>query len=206
MAHIKLSHSRAFLLRAYPLQTHDRSHRARTDGAAMASMFDADVPAFRVFGGVPARGIHDSEAGPPSVRGPAERALLLIVSAGARSGRSMPGFWRWPAIMSSGPRSAVLLRVGASHWCAIGSSPMAAVRLRRPFRIHGTGFGSCYPEGICGQITQGNAGLSRPCRAECLAGTALHGTLARDPARRAVRQRRRCPAASQMSGPKNRQS
>lgn len=27
VAHIKLSHSRAFLLRAYPLQTHDLSHR-----------------------------------------------------------------------------------------------------------------------------------------------------------------------------------
>lgn len=41
MAPIKLSHSRAFLLRAYPLQTPDLSHRARTDGATMASMFDA---------------------------------------------------------------------------------------------------------------------------------------------------------------------
>jgi hypothetical protein len=30
VAHIKLSHSRAFLLRAYPLQTHDLSHWART--------------------------------------------------------------------------------------------------------------------------------------------------------------------------------
>lgn len=130
VAHIKLSHSRAFLLRAYPLQTHDLSHRARTDGATMASMFDAHVHAFRVFGGVPARGIHDSEAGPPSVQSPAERALLSIVSAGARSGRSMPGFQRWPAIMSSSPRSAVLLRVGRK------------VRSRRTFRIHGTGFGS----------------------------------------------------------------
>ncbi len=33
VAHIKLSHSRAFLLRAYPLQTHDLSHWARTNGA-----------------------------------------------------------------------------------------------------------------------------------------------------------------------------
>ena len=30
VAHIKLSHSRASLLRAYSLQTHDLSHRART--------------------------------------------------------------------------------------------------------------------------------------------------------------------------------
>ena len=47
VAHIKLSHSRAFLLRAYPLQTHEM-------------LFDAHVHAFRVFGGVPARGIYDN--------------------------------------------------------------------------------------------------------------------------------------------------
>ena len=52
VAHIKLSHSRAFLLRAYPLQTHEM-------------LFDAHVHAFRVFGGVPGRGIYDSEAWPP---------------------------------------------------------------------------------------------------------------------------------------------
>ena len=79
VAHIKLSHSRAFLLRAYPLQTHEM-------------LFDAHVHAFRVFGGVPARGIYDSEAWPPWVRGQAERALQVIVSAGVRNGRSMPGF------------------------------------------------------------------------------------------------------------------
>ena len=47
MAHIKLSHSRAFLLRAYPLQTHEM-------------LFDAHWHGFRVFGGVPARGIYDN--------------------------------------------------------------------------------------------------------------------------------------------------
>ena len=62
VAHIKLSHSRAFLVRAYLLQTHDLSHRARTDGAATASMFDAHWHGFRVLGGVPERGISDSEA------------------------------------------------------------------------------------------------------------------------------------------------
>ena len=60
VAHIKLSHSRAFLVRAYLLQTHDLSHRARTDGASMASMFDAHWHGFRVFGGVPDRGIFDN--------------------------------------------------------------------------------------------------------------------------------------------------
>lgn len=75
MAHIKLSHSRAFLLRAYLLQTHEM-------------LFDAHWHGFRVFGGVPARGIYDSEAGPPWVRGLAERRRQWIVSAAARSERS----------------------------------------------------------------------------------------------------------------------
>ena len=93
VAHVKLSHSRAFLLRAYPLQTHDLSHRARTDGATMASLFDAHAHAFQVFGGVPARGIYDSETlFAIGSRTMVERALQLIVSAEARSGRSMPGF------------------------------------------------------------------------------------------------------------------
>ena len=47
VAHIKLSHSRAFLLRAYPLQTHEM-------------LFDAHWHAFRVFGGIPERGICDT--------------------------------------------------------------------------------------------------------------------------------------------------
>ena len=47
VAHIKLSHSRAFLLRAYPLQTHEM-------------LFDAHWHAFRIFSGVPERGIYDN--------------------------------------------------------------------------------------------------------------------------------------------------
>lgn len=47
MAHVKLSHSRAFLVRAYLLQTHEM-------------LFDAHWHAFRVFGGVPRRGIFDN--------------------------------------------------------------------------------------------------------------------------------------------------
>ena len=47
VAHTKLSHSRAFLVRAYQLQTHEM-------------LFDAHWHAFRVFGGVPGRGIYDS--------------------------------------------------------------------------------------------------------------------------------------------------
>lgn len=47
VAQFKLAYSRAFLLRAYPLQTHEM-------------LFDAHNHAFRVFGGVPQRGIFDN--------------------------------------------------------------------------------------------------------------------------------------------------
>ena len=47
VAHFKLSYSRAFVLRAYPLQTHEM-------------LFDAHNHAFRVLGGVPRRGIYDN--------------------------------------------------------------------------------------------------------------------------------------------------
>jgi len=47
VAHSKLCHSRAFIVRAYPLQTHEM-------------LFDAHHHAFRVLGGVPRRGIYDN--------------------------------------------------------------------------------------------------------------------------------------------------
>lgn len=47
IAQFKLSYSRAFVLRAYPLQTHEM-------------LFDAHVHAFPVLGGVPRRGIYDN--------------------------------------------------------------------------------------------------------------------------------------------------
>jgi len=47
VAHFKLSYSRAFILRAYPQQTHEM-------------LFDAHNHAFRVLGGVPRRGIFDN--------------------------------------------------------------------------------------------------------------------------------------------------
>ncbi len=47
VAHIKLSHSRAFLVRAYLLQTHEM-------------LFDTHWHGFRVFGGIPGRGIYDN--------------------------------------------------------------------------------------------------------------------------------------------------
>src|ERR1700751_3132287 len=47
VAHIKLCYSRAFVIRAYPQQTHEM-------------LFDAHNHAFRVLGGVPRRGIYDN--------------------------------------------------------------------------------------------------------------------------------------------------
>jgi transposase len=47
IAHFKLSHSRAFYLRAYLLQSHEM-------------LFDAHYHAFAAFGGVPERGIYDN--------------------------------------------------------------------------------------------------------------------------------------------------
>lgn len=47
VAHTKLSHSGAFIVRAYPLQTHEM-------------LFDALTQAFRVLGGIPRRGIFDN--------------------------------------------------------------------------------------------------------------------------------------------------
>ncbi len=47
IAQFKLSHSRGFYLRAYFLQTHEM-------------LFDAHQHAFRVFGGIPERGIYDN--------------------------------------------------------------------------------------------------------------------------------------------------
>lgn len=47
IAHFKLCHSRAFFIRAYLTQTHEM-------------LFDAHEHAFRVFGGVPERGIYDN--------------------------------------------------------------------------------------------------------------------------------------------------
>jgi transposase len=47
VAHFKLSYSRAFILRAYPQQTHEM-------------LFDAHNHAFRMLGAVPCRGIYDN--------------------------------------------------------------------------------------------------------------------------------------------------
>lgn len=55
VAHTKLSDSQAFIVRAYLLQTHEM-------------LFDAHNHAFRVFGGIPRRGIYDSAAEKQSIQ------------------------------------------------------------------------------------------------------------------------------------------
>jgi transposase len=81
VAHIKLSHSRAFLLRAYLLQTHEM-------------LFDAHWHAFRVFGGVPRRGIYDSVhccAIGPSDNGREDGGGPGRLRQGASGQRAVPG-------------------------------------------------------------------------------------------------------------------
>lgn len=118
-AHTKLSHSRAFLVRAYPLQTHEM-------------LFDAHWHAFRVFGGVPGRGIYDSGNCPPLVRGQWTRRPLLIALAVANNVTSMRGLKRWPATMFLNLSSATQQRAGRK------------VRSRRTSRMHAIACGrSC---------------------------------------------------------------
>ncbi len=71
VAHFKLSHSRAFIVRAYPLQTHEM-------------LFDAHNHAFRVLGGVPRRA-STTTCAPPSTGSarqgaPGQRPLPAMAS------------------------------------------------------------------------------------------------------------------------------
>ena len=62
-AHTKLAHSRAFVVRAYRLQTHEMLFDAiaqRSHGVMSAKLTVAE--AFRVLGGVPRRGIFDNSS------------------------------------------------------------------------------------------------------------------------------------------------
>ena len=82
VTHIKLSHSRAFLVRAHLLQTHEM-------------LFDAHWHGFRVFGGIPERGVYDSETMfSIGSRTMVERAPQLIASVAGRTGRSTCGSLR----------------------------------------------------------------------------------------------------------------
>jgi transposase len=113
VAHVKLAYSRAFILRAYPQQTHEM-------------LFDAHNHAFRVLGGAPRRGIYDNI-----------RQMLCICrappwtrSGGARSARSTPASRRWSATSCSRPSSAIPPPDGRKD------------RSRRTFRTRAIGSGS----------------------------------------------------------------
>ena len=80
VAHLKLSHSRAFLVRAYLLQTHEM-------------IFDAHWHGFRVFGGVPGRGIYDNLWTPP---GRDEHLAALGIGCVNLSGLSLERSRSWP--------------------------------------------------------------------------------------------------------------
>lgn len=86
-AHTKLTHSKAFIVRAYPLQTHEM-------------LFDALTQAFRVLGGVPHRGIFDNM----------KTAVDKVGTGKAR--QSTRGSQRWPVIICSSLSSVILLPVG----------------------------------------------------------------------------------------------
>ena len=115
MAHFKLSYSRAFILRAYPQQTHEM-------------LFDAHNHAFRVLGGVPRRGIYDNMRTAVDKVG---RGKERQVNARSR---------RWSATSCSKPSSATRRRAGrkdrsrrTSKTLAIGSGSRrpASPRWRR---------------------------------------------------------------------------
>ena len=118
VAHIKLSHSRVFLVRAYLLQTHEM-------------LFDAHWHGFRVFGGIPERGIYDSETlFAIGSRTMVKRALRSIASVAGRSARSTCGSLRWRTITYSSRSSAIQPRAGRRD------------RSRRTCRMPGTVCGS----------------------------------------------------------------
>ena len=126
MAHIKLSHSRAFLLRASPLQTHEMLFSMPTGTRSVCSAACLNAASAIV------------RREPPPVRGQAGRRRQWTVSAAARSGRSTSASWPWPITLSSSRRplgsdqwrrNERLLqsgrRLGLRRRGATGSSPLA---------------------------------------------------------------------------------
>ena len=69
VAHTKLAHSKAFIVRAYLLQTHEM-------------LFDALPQAFRVLGGIAGRGIFDNMAGFDFASSEVNEALVRQLHAG----------------------------------------------------------------------------------------------------------------------------
>ena len=111
VAQFKLSHSRAFSLRAYPLQTHEM-------------LFDAHNHAFVVLGGVPRRGIYDN---------------MKTAVDRVRRGKQRDVNLRFAAMVSHYVFEADFCNPAAG-W-EKGQIEMAIPFLGRTFRTHGTGCG-----------------------------------------------------------------
>ncbi len=89
VAHFKLSYSRAFILRAYPQQTHEM-------------LFDAHNHAFRVLGGVPRRGIYDNLWTSPAQGDPMGSAAGMHESIRPVAGQlCVPGLDGSPLLLAS---------------------------------------------------------------------------------------------------------
>ncbi len=143
MAHIKLSHSRAYLLRAYLLQTHEM-------------LFDAHWHGFRVFGGVPGRGIYDNmRTAVDRVGRGKERQINMRFLAMTNHYVYEPDFCN-PA---AGWDRAIV-----RHWS----------------EDNGEGAGRKERSGFPPPAVAKDAGLPRSSCAECLAGTAVSGSVAGD--------------------------
>lgn len=115
VAHIKLSHSRAFLVRAYLLQTHEM-------------LFDAHWHAFRVFEGIPGRGIYDNmktavdRVGRGKQRDVNARFLAmtshtsLSQSSAIRPQAGRKGKWKRTSAMHAITPKACLQHDGSGRW------------------------------------------------------------------------------------------
>jgi transposase len=131
VAHTKLSHSRAFIVRAYPLQTHEM-------------LFDALGQAFRVLGGVAGRGIFDNM----------RTAVDQIGTGPNRIGRARQVNRRFAAMASPPCHQSPGLMAKRSGICSIqifATQHRAGRkgRLRRTCRIAAAGSGSrCLPSRI----------------------------------------------------------
>ena len=119
VAHVRLCHSRMMFARAYMRESQEM-------------VFDAHDRAFAFFKGTCTRGIYDSEAWPPWVRGQAERRRRWRQSSPARNGITIAASCRCAAITLSNPSPAPRRLAGRrgrlrtrSGWCGNGSSRRA---------------------------------------------------------------------------------
>ncbi len=119
VAHVRLCHSRMMFARAYMRESQEM-------------VFDAHDRAFAFFKGTCTRGIYDSEAWPPWVRGQAERRRRWRRSSAARNAITIVASSRCAATIWSNRSPAPRLQAGRrgrsrtrSGWSGSGSSRRA---------------------------------------------------------------------------------